>query len=63
MTKKDLLFFIILFVWLISNFSVWFVLSGDYVLVSNVVFIFIMCILIITKNSNKKFNRWLKSDL
>lgn len=58
-TNKDIVFYIIVSLWLLCNIVTYMLYDIRYVNISNLFFIKLMCILIIIKNSCNKFDKWL----
>lgn len=62
-TNKDIVFWTIVGIWMISN-TLSFCLGGDEaVMYSNVAFILILCLLILCKVRISKFNGWLHKEI
>ena len=60
--KKDIVFAIIVILWLTSNISTCLFISADLIAVSNLVWILIMCALILLKNYTSLGN-WLEQKI
>lgn len=60
--KKDIVFAIVLILWLTSNISAFLFISVDFIAVSNLVWMLIMCTLILLKNYTS-FGSWLEKKV
>ena len=62
-SRKDILFWIICLTWLLINILSYILVGSIGPVLSNICFVFIMVILIILKNSCRKFDQWLNREI
>ena len=63
MTIKNLIFYIIAFLWLITNIILYFIYDNMGPALSNMIFSAILVILIFIKLNNKRFANWLETNI